>query len=79
MPATESVASPADASIQVSSNIEATTKALRDLPDGCACSVDELAARIGASKLALIGWLRSDFNFASLVASKVREPGNTSH
>jgi hypothetical protein len=46
-------------------------QALRSLPDHCASNVDDLAARIGANKLALISWLRSDLQFARLVADKV--------
>jgi hypothetical protein len=45
--------------------------ALRELPDRCAANIDELANRIGAKKLTLIGWLRADVKFARLVASKV--------
>lgn len=46
--------------------------AVRDLPDGCACTVGELADRIGVDKLALLRWTRTDMRFALLAASKVR-------
>lgn len=47
-------------------------EAVRDLPDGCACTVAELADRIGIDKLALIRWTRTDVRRALLAASKVR-------
>ena len=48
-------------------------QALRSLPDRSATNVNDLAARIGANKLALIGWLRADLQFARLVADKLAE------
>lgn len=45
--------------------------ALNGLPDRCAADVGELAERIGADKLDLINWMRSDIGFARLIASKV--------
>ncbi len=46
--------------------------AVRDLPDGCACTVAELAERLGIDKLVLIRWMRANVRFALLAASKVR-------
>ena len=46
--------------------------ALRGLPDRCAADVGELTRRIGADKLLLIRWVRTDSHFARLVASKIR-------
>jgi hypothetical protein len=45
--------------------------ALSSLPDHCAMDVGELANRIGADKLALISWVRTDLSFARLIESKV--------
>ncbi len=45
--------------------------ALQQLPDRCAASVGELADRIGADKLLLIQWSRTDVECARLIASKV--------
>jgi hypothetical protein len=50
---------------------ELAVSAIRNLRDHCAADVEELANRIGAQKLTLIGWLRADVQFARLVASKV--------
>jgi hypothetical protein len=50
---------------------ELLVQSLSELPDRCAADVGELASRIGAKKLALIRWSRSDVRFARLVASKV--------
>src|SRR5262249_7885381 len=44
---------------------------VQSLPDRCAQSVSELAARIGADKLDLLNWARADLEFARLIASKV--------
>ncbi len=46
---------------------------LHDLPDRCAADVEELANRIGAEKLTLLGWLRADLQLARLVASKISQ------
>jgi hypothetical protein len=45
--------------------------ALTTLPDRCAGDLGELATRIGADKLALISWVRTDVSFARLIESKV--------
>jgi hypothetical protein len=45
--------------------------AVRRLPDHCATDVGEVASRIGADKLALISWVRTDLGFARLIDSKV--------
>jgi hypothetical protein len=45
--------------------------ALTTLPDRCAGDLDELATRIGADKLALISWVRTDVSFARLIETKV--------
>lgn len=45
--------------------------ALNSLPDHCAMDLGEVAERIGADKLELITWIRSDIEFARLIASKV--------
>jgi len=50
---------------------ELVVAALRKLPDRCASNVDDLANRIGANKLTLIGWVRDDLQFARLVGLKV--------
>lgn len=46
--------------------------ALRSLPDQCAADVEDLANRIGAHKLTLIGWLRADLQLARLAAAKIK-------
>ena len=46
--------------------------ALRGLPDRSAADVGELTRRIGADKLLLIRWVRTDSHLARLVASKIR-------
>jgi hypothetical protein len=48
-----------------------TVLALNNLPDHCALDLSELARRIGADKLELITWARSDMHLARLIASKV--------
>lgn len=45
--------------------------ALNSLPDRCALDLGEVAHRIGADKLELIAWMRSDIELARLIASKV--------
>lgn len=45
--------------------------ALNSLPDHCAMDVGEVAIRIGTDKLELIQWMRTDIEFARLIASKV--------
>lgn len=45
--------------------------ALHALPDRCVISVEDLARRLGAEKLALIAWVRSDLQLARLAHSKV--------
>jgi hypothetical protein len=45
--------------------------AVNNLPDRCAIDVAALAERIGADKLELIKWMRTDIAFARLIASKV--------
>lgn len=45
--------------------------ALNSLPDRCAMDLGEVARRIGADKLELITWMRSDIKVARLIASKV--------
>lgn len=45
--------------------------ALNSLPDRCAMDLGEVARRIGADKLELIGWMRADIKLAHLIASKV--------
>lgn len=52
---------------------EVAVSDLRSLPDHCASDVEDLARRIGAEKLILIGWVREDLQFARLVASKISE------
>ena len=48
--------------------------AVTSLPDHCALDVGELANRIGADKLALLSWVRTDVKFARLIESKVTNP-----
>jgi hypothetical protein len=45
--------------------------ALSRLPDHCVEDVGALANRIGADKLTLISWVRTDVSFARLIESKV--------
>jgi hypothetical protein len=44
--------------------------ALSSLPDHWATNLGEIANRIGADKLELISWVRTDLAFARLVESK---------
>lgn len=44
---------------------------LRSLPDQCALDLGDLADQVGADKLELIQWVRSDLAFARLIESKV--------
>lgn len=44
---------------------------LSSLPDHCAEDLGALASRIGADKLALISWVRTDLSFARLIESKI--------
>ena len=54
------------------SELEYALQALRELPDGCAADLGDLARRVGSEKLALIAWSRANLEFARLLASKVR-------
>lgn len=44
---------------------------LQEIPDGHVSDVTELADMIGVEKLVLIGWIRTDLDFARLVATKI--------
>jgi hypothetical protein len=45
--------------------------AVNNLPDRCAVDVAALAEQIGADKLELINWIRTDISFARLIESKL--------
>jgi hypothetical protein len=61
----------ADAADATAYDYELAVSAVRGLPDRSAADVNELATRIGAQKLTVIKWLRTDLKFARLVESKV--------
>lgn len=44
---------------------------LQEIPNGHVSDVTELADMIGVEKLVLIGWIRTDLDFARLVATKI--------
>lgn len=45
--------------------------AVRSLPDRCALDLSEVARRIGADKLELIQWMRSDIQLARMLEAKL--------
>lgn len=63
--------SSADSAFSTADDYDHVVSAVRSLPDHSAADVTELANRVGAQKLKLINWLRTDLKFARLVASKV--------
>jgi len=67
------VSSYAEPAISKSHEHRRALDVLRALPDRCVANIEELARRIGAEKLALIGWLRADLQLARLAAKKVRQ------
>jgi hypothetical protein len=56
---------------QVAHSYSTAFSALRSLPDSCAENLSEIAVLIGADKLELIQWMRSDIRLARLLASKL--------
>lgn len=60
-----------DARLRAAREYQLARAALSTLPDHCAFDVAELASRIGADKLALLSWVRTDVSFARLIDSKV--------
>ncbi|HEU5133678.1 MAG TPA: hypothetical protein VFU13_00920 [Steroidobacteraceae bacterium] len=60
-----------DGSRRAAREYQVALSALSNLPDHCAGDLGELAHRIGADKLALISWVRTDVSFARLIESKV--------
>jgi hypothetical protein len=62
-----------DARRRATRDYQLALSALSSLPDRCAPDLGELAHRIGADKLALISWVRTDVSFARLIESKVNK------
>ena len=60
-----------DARRRAAREYQLALSALNTLPDHCVPDLGELAHRIGADKLALISWVRTDIGFARLIESKV--------
>jgi len=60
-----------DSRLRAAREYQLALSALNTLPDHSAPDLGVLAHRIGADKLALISWVRTDLSFARLIESKV--------